>query len=79
MILRLMGLSRAPERDTGKLEAAKRLAQGGVELVLVSRNAQKAQAVQAMLQETYGAKVHLVSADFARLEDVRKAAALIRF
>ena len=35
------------------LEAAKRLAQGGAELVLVSRNAQKAQAVQAMLQETY--------------------------
>ena len=60
------------------LEAAKRLAQGGAELVLVSRNAQKAQAVQAMLRETYGVKVHLVSADFARLEDVRKAAALIR-
>ena len=59
------------------LEAAKRLAQGGAELVLVSRNAQKAQAVQAMLRETYGVKVHLVSADFARLEDVRKAAALI--
>ena len=59
------------------LEAAKRLAQGGAELVLVSRNTQKAQAVQAMLREQYGAKVHLVSADFARLEDVRKAAALI--
>ncbi len=59
------------------LEAAKRLARGGAELVLVSRSMEKAQAVQAMLQREYDAKVHRVTADFSSLEDVRKAAAQI--
>ena len=56
------------------LEAAKRLAQGGCELVLISRSLEKAQAVQAMLMKEYDAKVHILTADFSRLKDVRKAA-----
>lgn len=59
------------------LAAAERLARGGSELVLISRNPDKAQAVQAALMKEYGAKVHLLTADFSRLEDVRKAAAQI--
>lgn len=59
------------------LEAAKRLARGGAELVLVSRNPGKAGAVQAELTREHGAKVHLLTADFSRLEDVRRAAELI--
>ena len=60
------------------LEAAKRLAKGGAELVLISRSEAKAEAVKGMLQKDFGAKVRLVTADFSRLSDVRKAAELIR-
>ena len=59
------------------LEAAKRLAKGGAELVLVSRSEARAEAVKALLQKDFGAKVDLVTADFSRLGDVRKAAGLL--
>lgn len=56
------------------LEAAKRLAQGGADLVLVCRNAQKAEDVATQLRETYQVKVESVLTDFAELAQVRHAA-----
>ncbi|MDP3130667.1 MAG: SDR family NAD(P)-dependent oxidoreductase [Bacillota bacterium] len=58
-------------------EAAKRLAQGGAHLVLVARNIDKAEKVKAELQALHPVSVELVIADFADLDDVRKAAAAI--
>ncbi|HSK67810.1 MAG TPA: SDR family NAD(P)-dependent oxidoreductase [Candidatus Limnocylindria bacterium] len=60
------------------LAAARRLAQGGASLVLVSRNPEKAEAVREELAREHGASVELVTADFCDLESVRRAAAGIR-
>jgi NAD(P)-dependent dehydrogenase (short-subunit alcohol dehydrogenase family) len=57
--------------------AAKRLAQGGAELVLVCRNMEKAARVQEELKHKYGTKVDILQADFSRLEDVRNAASTL--
>ena len=59
------------------LAAARRLAAGGANLVLVARSREKAEAVKAELEAAYPVAVHLVIADFSRLADVRKAAAEI--
>jgi len=59
------------------LEAAHWLARGGAHSVLVCRNAEKARAVQQELQQAYGTRVDVVQADFARLVDVRRAAATL--
>ncbi|MGB2965181.1 MAG: SDR family NAD(P)-dependent oxidoreductase [Anaerolineales bacterium] len=58
-------------------QAAKRLAKGGAELILVCRNLQKAAAVKADLQHEFGIKIDLVQADFLNLDQVRKAASII--
>lgn len=57
--------------------AAKRLAQGGSILVLVCRNADKAEDVRKELIREYDANVDIVLADFSKLTDVRKAAEYI--
>ena len=57
--------------------AAKRLAEGGSTLVLVCRNADKAEDVRKELTQTYNAKIDIVLADFSKLSDVRRAAAYI--
>ena len=56
---------------------AKRLAQGGADIVMVCRNEQKALAVQQELQQQYPVRVDMILADFSRLSDVRKAAETI--
>lgn len=60
------------------LSAARRLAAGGANLVLVARNEAKAEAVKAELETAYSVTVGLVIADFSRLADVRRAAETIR-
>lgn len=55
---------------------AKRLAQGGADIVMVCRNEQKASTVQKELQQ-YPVHVDVVQADFSKLPDVRKAAETI--
>ncbi len=55
-------------------QAAKRLAQAGADIVLVCRNPQKGEAVQQELTETFGVNVSVVLADFARLDEIRRAA-----
>lgn len=59
------------------LAAARRIAQGGADLILVCRNPEKAAMVKEELQRDFGGKVDLVQADFSDLDQVRHAAALI--
>ena len=54
--------------------AAKRLAQGGAHLILLCRNSEKAEIVQAELKREYGTEIDILQVDFSRLEDVRKSA-----
>ncbi|MFA5006213.1 MAG: SDR family NAD(P)-dependent oxidoreductase [Candidatus Izemoplasmatales bacterium] len=56
------------------LAAATRLAQGGARLVVVARNADKANRLRADLSVRFGVSVELVIADFAVLREVRRAA-----
>ena len=56
---------------------AKRLAQGGADIVMVCRNQQKALAVQEELQQQYPVNIDVVQADFSNFSDVRKAAETI--
>ena len=58
-------------------QAARHLAQGGANLVIVCRDAAKAARVQAELQQAYAVSVDVVIADFARLAQVRQAAETI--
>lgn len=58
-------------------QAAKHLAQGGANLVLVCRDAAKAARVQVELQHEHAVSVDVVIADFARLAQVRQAAETI--
>jgi NAD(P)-dependent dehydrogenase (short-subunit alcohol dehydrogenase family) len=58
-------------------EAAKRLAQGGADLVLVCRNGEKAARVCRELSTDYGATADVVLADFAKLAQVKEAAGAI--
>ena len=56
------------------LEAAKHLANGGADLVLVCRNREKTDKVCNELQSEFGTHVDSVLADFSRLSEVRNAA-----
>ncbi len=58
-------------------QAAKRLAQGGAQLVIVCRNRAKAARVQEELMGAYAVQVDVIQADFSRLDEVRKAAGAI--
>lgn len=55
-------------------EAAKRFARGGAHVVMVCRNAQKAELVREELAQHFQAEIDIVIADFARFRDVRYAA-----
>ncbi len=59
------------------LEACKQLAKGGADIVMVCRNEEKARSVKEQLQREYPIRVDVIVADFSRLSDVRKAAAVI--
>jgi len=57
--------------------AVKCLAQGGANIVMVCRNAEKAAVVQKELQDQYQIRSDVIQADFSRFSDVRRAAATI--
>jgi NAD(P)-dependent dehydrogenase (short-subunit alcohol dehydrogenase family) len=57
--------------------AAKRLAEGGAELILICRNLDKSTRVQDDLIDEFGVKVVSIQADFSDLEQVRHAAGRI--
>jgi len=59
------------------LEAVKRLAQGGAHIVMVCRNAQKAQQTKTDITSEWKVPVDIIIADFCLLTEVRKAADLI--
>ena len=56
------------------LAAVRRLARGGAHIVMVCRNADKAEIVRQELVADYNVPVDVVIADFSDLGDVRKAA-----
>jgi NAD(P)-dependent dehydrogenase (short-subunit alcohol dehydrogenase family) len=58
-------------------QAANRLAEGGANLVLVCRNANKSAKVKSELESKHQTKVSVIIADFSHLSEVRKAAAAI--
>jgi NAD(P)-dependent dehydrogenase (short-subunit alcohol dehydrogenase family) len=58
-------------------QAARRLAQGGAQLVIVCRNRAKAAWVQDELMGSTAAQVDVIQADFSRLDEVREAAGVI--
>lgn len=55
------------------LSALRRFAQGGAHLVMVVRNLQKAQQVQAEIQQEFDVTIDIVIADFSDLDSVRQA------
>lgn len=57
--------------------AAKRIAKGGADLVLVSRNLEKAESVKSEIKQVYDVQVDLIHADFTDLQMVREAAKTI--
>jgi len=59
------------------LEAARSLASHGAQLVLISRNADKARQVIAELKTRWDVQAEAVIADFADLDQVRSAAATV--
>ena len=56
------------------LQAVTRLADGGAHIVMVCRNADKAERIRKTLTSQYGVTVDIVLADFADLAQVRQAA-----
>jgi NAD(P)-dependent dehydrogenase (short-subunit alcohol dehydrogenase family) len=58
-------------------QATRRLMQGGADMVIVSRNIEKARQVKSDLEKAFGTKCEIVTADFSRLREVRKAAETI--
>ena len=58
-------------------QAARRLAQGGAHNVIVCRNPEKAERVKSELEGAYGTTVDIVVADFSRLAEVRRVAAIL--
>ncbi len=59
-------------------QAARRLAQGGADIIMVCRNEQKAAAVREELTRQYPVNIDIIQSDFSRLSDVRKAAETIQ-
>jgi len=57
--------------------AARRLAEGGANLVLICRNADKAAQVKQELESSWHVPVRTILADFARLAEVRQTAQMI--
>ena len=55
-------------------EAAKHFSAGGAHLVLMCRNAKKAEAARSLLQPSANIAIDIVLADFSRMDDVRRAA-----
>jgi NAD(P)-dependent dehydrogenase (short-subunit alcohol dehydrogenase family) len=56
------------------LEAVKRLARGGAQIVMVCRNPDKAEAIRKEILTQYNVRMDIITSDFSDLEDVRKAA-----
>ena len=59
------------------LAAAKRIAKGGADLILVCRNPEKGATVKEEIEKEHRVKVDIVTADFSDLDQVRRAAATI--
>ena len=56
------------------LAAARRIAKAGADLILVCRNAKKAEKVAGVIKQDFGVKADIVLADFSNMAQVRRAA-----
>jgi len=59
------------------LAAARRIARGGADIMVIARNAQKAEELRALLKSESGVSVDFIIADFADLDEVRSTAEII--
>ena len=59
------------------LEAIKRLARGGAQIVMVCRNPDKADTIRKEVLALYNVRVDIITSDFSDLDDVRKAANIL--
>jgi len=59
------------------LEAVKRRAEGGANIVMVCRNPAKAEAIRKEILQQHPVCVDIISADFSVLSDVRRAAEVL--
>ena len=60
------------------LQAVKKLAAAGADLVIVCRSETKAQDVRSAIKKNSDVNIDIVTADFAKLDDVRQAAQAIK-
>jgi retinol dehydrogenase 13 len=60
------------------LEAVKRLACGGAQIVMICRDPAKAEAIRTEIVAKHNVRVDIVRCDFSVLEDVRKAADILQ-
>lgn len=54
------------------LEAVKRLAQGGAQIVMICRNPGKAEAIRSEIVSKHNVGVNIIRTDFSVLDDIRK-------
>ncbi len=59
------------------LAAARRIARGGADIVVIARNSEKAEELQSLIKSESGVSIDTVIADLANLDDVRDAAGAI--
>ncbi len=59
------------------LEALKKLAQSGANVVIVARNSEKANQIKDEIVKLYNVTIDVIIADFSKLSDVRNAASTI--
>ncbi len=60
------------------LQAVKKLAAAGADLVIVCRSETKAQGIRSTIKKNSDVNIDIVTADFAKLDDVRQAAQAIK-
>ena len=53
------------------LEAVKKLAKGGANIVLICRNIEKAESIRSMVMKESPVNIYIEIADFCRLKDVK--------
>ena len=59
------------------LAAARRIARGGADILVIARNSQKAEELRSLIKAESSVSVDVVIADFADLDEVRSAAGMI--
>lgn len=59
------------------LAAARRIARGGSDIIVIARSSRKAEELRSLIQSESGVSIDVIIADFADLDSVRKAAGAV--